>query len=145
MSTSNSSLFTPAHLFSLLSTKPAESFSALSSQRRQDVFLRSCVQLSQLYVATGHSSVIGLKAGYLIVANGHKYIISISKYYRLSSENVWHTTLSLVVSSLKSACCDFSIFSAVIGATTGGGDMSHQTFGYAGHVPLIFRVCSQFW
>ena len=29
------------HLFSLLSTKPAESFSVLSSQRRQDVFLHS--------------------------------------------------------------------------------------------------------
>jgi len=44
-------------LFSLLSTKPAESFSAISSQRRQDVssfFLT--VQLSQPYIATGHTS-----------------------------------------------------------------------------------------
>jgi len=49
--------------FSLLSTKPAESFSVLSSQRRQDVFLHFFwqsnffwVQLSQPYVATGHIS-----------------------------------------------------------------------------------------
>ena len=33
--------YEPTHLFSLLSTKPAESFSALSSQRHQDVFLHS--------------------------------------------------------------------------------------------------------
>ena len=31
----------PTHLFSLLSTKPAESFSVESSQRRQDAFLQS--------------------------------------------------------------------------------------------------------
>ena len=31
----------PSHLFSLLSTKPAESIAVLSSQRRQDVFLYS--------------------------------------------------------------------------------------------------------
>jgi len=54
---SNSSFFTPAllrtHSFvSLLSTKPAEFFLSLSSQRHQDVFL----QLSQPYVATGHTS-----------------------------------------------------------------------------------------
>jgi len=60
---SNSSLFTPAllrttHLFSLLSTKPAEPFSVLSFQRRQDEFLHFFlrVQLSQPYVATGHTS-----------------------------------------------------------------------------------------
>ena len=34
--------------------KPAESFSALLSQRRQDVFLS--VQLSQPYIAAGHTS-----------------------------------------------------------------------------------------
>jgi len=33
--------YEPTRLFSLLSTKPAESFSVLSSQRRQDVFLHS--------------------------------------------------------------------------------------------------------
>jgi len=57
----NSSLFTPALLrthsfvFFPLSTKHAESFSALSSQRRPDEFLHFflSVQLSQPYVATG--------------------------------------------------------------------------------------------
>jgi len=46
----------------MLSTKPAESFSVLSSQlRRQDVFLHSFslrVQLSQPYVDTGHTSAL---------------------------------------------------------------------------------------
>ena len=45
LTVSDSSLFTPA-LFSLLSTKPAESFSVLSSQRRPDVFLHSFWQSS---------------------------------------------------------------------------------------------------
>ena len=36
----------PTHLFSLLSTKPAGSFSILSSQRRQDVFLHSFLESS---------------------------------------------------------------------------------------------------
>ena len=60
--------------------KPAESFSVLSSQRHQDVFLRS------FWV------------------------------YRFHSHMLLQTTLSLslVVSSLKSVCGDFSIFSAVM-------------------------------
>jgi len=57
LTVSNSSLFTPAllrtHSFvSLLSTKPAESFSALSSQRRRDVFLHS------LWVSNFHSCTV---------------------------------------------------------------------------------------
>ena len=67
------------HAFSLLSTKPAESFSAFSSPRRQDVFHHF------FWVPSFHSCTL------------------------------LHATLalSLVVSSLKSVCCDFSIFSAV--------------------------------
>ena len=70
----------PTHLFSLLSTKPAESFSVLSSQRRQDAFLHSFWQSSF------HSHML-LQAT---------------------------LALSLVVSSLKSVCCDFSVFSALM-------------------------------
>jgi len=61
----------PTHLFSLLSTKHAESFSVLSSQRSQDV----CLYSSWLQVTLA---------------------------------------FSLVLSSLKSVFCDFSIFSAVM-------------------------------
>ena len=68
------------HLFSLLSTKPAESFSVLSYQRRQDSFLHS------FWESSFHSRML-LQAT---------------------------LALSLVVSSLKSVCCDFSIFSAPI-------------------------------
>ena len=64
----------PTHLFSLLSTTPEESFSVLSSQRHQDVFLHS------FWKSSFYSRML----------------------------------LSLVVSSFKSICCDFSMFSAVI-------------------------------
>jgi len=70
----------PTHLFSLLSTKHAEAFSVLSSQRPQDVFLHSS------WVSSFHSRT-WLQAT---------------------------LALSLVLSSLKSVCCDFSIFSAVM-------------------------------
>ena len=84
LTVSNSSLFTPAllrtHLFVfLLSTKPAESFSVLSSQRHPDVFLHS------FWESSFHSRML-LQAT---------------------------LALSLVVSSLKSVCCDFSISFAV--------------------------------
>jgi len=68
------------HLFSLLSMKHAESFSVLSSQRPQDVFLHSS------WVSSFHNCT-WLQAT---------------------------LALSLVLSSLKSVCCDFSIFSAVM-------------------------------
>jgi len=68
------------HLFSLLSTKHAESFSVLSSQSPQDVFLHSS------WVSTFHSRT-WLQAT---------------------------LALSLVLSSLKSVCCDFSTFSVVM-------------------------------
>jgi len=68
------------HLFSLLSTKPAKSISALLSQRRQDVFLHS------FWASSFHSCTL-LQAT---------------------------LAFSLVVSLLKSVCCDFSIFSAVM-------------------------------
>ena len=70
----------PTHLFSLLSTKHAESSSVLSSQRPQDVFLHSS------WISSFHSCT-WLQAT---------------------------LALSLVWSSLKSVCCDFSLFSAVI-------------------------------
>ena len=70
----------PTHLFSLLSTKPAKSFSALSSQRRQHVFLHS------FWVSSFHNRTL-LQAT---------------------------LSLSLVVSLLKSVCCVFCIFSAVM-------------------------------
>ena len=78
LTASNNSLFTPALLrthsfFSLLSTKPAKSFSVLSSQRHQDLFLHSF----------GESS--------------------------FHSRMVLQLALSLVVSSVKSVCYDFSI------------------------------------
>jgi len=57
-----------------------QSFSALSSQRRQDVFLH-CFWVSSFYSGTLLQAIL---------------------------------TLSSVVSSLKSVCCDFSIFSAVM-------------------------------
>jgi len=60
------------HLFSLLSMKPAESLSVLSSQRRQSVFLHS---------------------------------FWVSSFCTLLQATL---ALSLVVSSLKSVCCDFS-------------------------------------
>jgi len=68
------------HLFSSLSMKPAESFSALLSQRHQDVFLHS------FWMSSFHSRTL------------------------------LHATLALllVISSLKSVCHDFSIFSAVM-------------------------------
>ena len=81
----NCSLFTSA----LLRTRsfvffavhePTEPFSALSSQRRQDVFLRS------FWVSSFHNRTL-LQAT---------------------------LALSLVISSLKLVCCDFSIFSAVM-------------------------------
>jgi len=82
----DSFLFTPVllrkkhtHLFSLLSMKPAEFFSVLSSQKRQDVF-------HSFWVLSSHSRTL-LQAT---------------------------PALSLVASSLKSTCCDFSIFSALI-------------------------------
>jgi len=68
------------NLFSLLSTKHAESFSVLSCQRPQDVFLYS------FWVASFHSRT-WLQAT---------------------------LALSLVLSSLKSVCCDLSIFSVVM-------------------------------
>ena len=70
----------PTHLCSLLSAKPAESLSAISSQRRQDVFRYS------FWVSSFHSRTL-LRATLAI---------------------------SLVISSLKSICCDFYIFSAVL-------------------------------
>ena len=70
----------PTHLFSLLSTKHAESFSVLSSHRPQDVFLHSS------WVSSFHNRT-WLQATLV---------------------------LSLVLSSLKSVCCDFSILSAVM-------------------------------
>ena len=75
LTVSNSSFSTAA-----LSVKPAESFSVLSSQRRQDVFL-------------------------------HFFLVS-SFYSRTFLQAT--LALSLVVSSFKSVCCDFSIFSAVM-------------------------------
>ena len=82
---SSSFLFTPAllkrtHPFVFFAVhKPAESFLALSSQRRQDVFLPS------FCVPSFHSGALQATL-----------------------------ELSLVVSSLKSVCCDFSIFSEVM-------------------------------
>ena len=63
-------------LFSLLSLKPADSFSVLSSKRLQDVFLHSS------WESSFHSRML-LQAKLVLL---------------------------LVISSLKSVCCDFHIF-----------------------------------
>jgi len=67
----------PTHLFSLLSTKHTESFSDLSSQRPQDVFLHSSWVWVRLRVC---HAIISPRAQFLANVNSHsRWLIAVAR------------------------------------------------------------------